>query len=259
MPAPLLAPALLAGCLSTMLEAPYVLVTGLGPVRGVSPSPRTTLLVASEGGLLEVTGEGAVTVLAADGPYDAVATHRARLYGLRAGTLRVAAFPVAGAPAWTDTPWPGAVDLQATCEEALFVADAEGVARWTPGGAVARFGPPLSGVRSLTILVPDPCGGVVAVTEDAVLQVTAEGTTALVAGVDHLRAAALDARGALWVVAGDPPVLGVVGASGIEVRARHLGDTRDLAFGFGGLFPSANAYLGTDAGTLDYARVVVGP
>lgn len=240
-----------------MLEAPYVLVTGLGPVHALSPTPRTTMLVASDRGLLEVNGEGAATVLAEDGAYAAVATHKGRLHALRGEVVRSTAFPPPAVPTWTERPWPGARDLQSTCGDALFVADGAGIGRWSPGGEPTRFGPQRADIRALTIDVAAPCDGVIAVTDDAVLRVQASGVTPLASGVDGLRAAALDARGRVWVVAGDPPVLGTVGPGGVDARARHLGETGDLAFGFGGLFPSANAYLGTAAGTLDYARVVL--
>jgi hypothetical protein len=92
-PAPPIALVALTGCLSSMLEAPYVLVTGLGAVHGLSPTARATMLVASERGIVEVTGEGASTLLVGDGPYRAVATHKGQLHALQTDVVRSAPFP----------------------------------------------------------------------------------------------------------------------------------------------------------------------
>ncbi len=44
-------------CLDQMLESPLILATNLGTVNGLAPTPRGSLLVATEKGLLEISAE----------------------------------------------------------------------------------------------------------------------------------------------------------------------------------------------------------
>ena len=72
---------LLGGCMDRLMEAPYVLATGLGEVNGLVPSTRGTLLAATPSGTWEVDETGARTLLSPV-PSQSVAIHRGRIYAL---------------------------------------------------------------------------------------------------------------------------------------------------------------------------------
>jgi hypothetical protein len=251
-------PLLLTGCVGEILDAPFVLASGLGAARGVAPSPRTTLLVATASGVVEVEGDGQAAPLVPGVDARAVATHRDRLYVLVEEGVLHGPVPGPGAPPALDT-WarPGVVDLQASCAGAVLFADAEGVGRWTPEtGAVARHGPALPGIQALSLDPVSACEGVLALTDDAVHWVSPVATWPVATGLDRPRALTADGWGGIWVVQGEPPVLAKLTTAGPEVRARHLAPTADLGFGVGELFHPANAYFVGPEGSLDYARVV---
>lgn len=248
----------LAGCVGEILDAPFVLSSGLGAARGVSPSPRTTLLVATDAGVVEVQGDGRAELLAAGVDALAVASHRETLYVLTAEGVRHGPMPPPGEAAALGL-WPraGLRDMQAGCGERVHVADAAGLAAWVPAtGALSRFGPPLADVRALALDPLAACAGVLVLAGDRVLWVTADAATPLATGLTRPRALSADAWGGVWVVHGEPPVLARLTTAGPDTRARHLGETADLGFGLGDLFHPANAYLVGPGGTLEYARVV---
>lgn len=249
---------LLTGCLGAVLEAPFVLASGLGEVRGLSPSSRHTLLAATADGVLEISAEGRVTRRVSGVDARAVAAHRERLYvldddGIRYGALH-ADGQVGALGLWGR---PGIRDIAAGCSETVLFADAEGVGRWVPGSdATGRLGPRVSGVRALALDPLQPCEGVLVLTEEEVRWVTEAASVPVVAGLSAPQAFGIDRWGGVWVVEQDPPVLVRRTRHGPEVRARFLGPTSDLLFGPGDLLHPANAYLSGPEGTLDYARVV---
>ena len=249
---------MLTGCLGTVLEAPFVLASGLGRVRGLSPSPRHTLLAATADGVVEISAEGRVAQLLPGVDARAVAAHRERVYvlsedGIRHGPLS-ADGEVGALTLWRRT---GIHDIAAGCSETVLFADAEGVGRWTPGSdAVVRLGPRVVGVRALALDPLQPCAGVLVLTEEEVRWVTDGASVPVLAGLSVPQAFGLDRWGGMWVVEQEPPVLVRRTRSGPEVRARYLGPTSDLLFGPGDLLHPANAYLSGPEGTLDYARVV---
>lgn len=249
---------LLGGCVGEILDAPFVLSSGLGPVRGLAPSPRTTLLLATETGVTEIQGDGRAWPILTGIDALAVATHRDHLYVLGVTGISHGPMPGPGAePSLTVWPRLGVVDIQTSCDGVVLFADDEGVGSWTPAtDAVSRFGPPLSGVQALALDPTSACEGVLALTGDAVRWVTASGAAPVVTGLDGPRALTADGWGGIWVVQGEPPVLAKLTPGGPEVRARHLGETLDIGFGVGELFHPANVYFVGPAGTLDYARVV---
>jgi len=249
---------LLTGCLGAVLEAPFVLASGLGEVRGLAPSPRQTLLAATAAGVVEVSAEGRVATVVPGVDARAVATHRERLYvledaGIRYGPLS-ADGEVGALSLWVRS---GIRDIAAGCSETVLFADAEGVGRWTPGSdATVRLGPRVAGVRALALDPLQPCEGVLVLTQEEVRWVTESASVPVVAGLSVPQAFGLDRWGGIWVVEQEPPVLVRRTRHGLEVRARYLGPTSDLLFGPGDLLHPANAYLSGSEGTLDYARVV---
>lgn len=251
-------PLFLCGCVGEILDAPFVLASGLGEVRGLAPSPRTTLLLATASGVVEVQGDGRATPLLPGIDARAVATHREHLYVMVEDGIAHGPEPGAGAPPALQT-WahPGLVDIQASCAGAVLFADADGVGRWLPEtGDVARYGPALPGIQALALDPISACEGVLALTADAVHWVTPLATWPVAVGLDRPRALSADGWGGIWVVQGEPAVLAKLTTGGPEVRARHLAPTTDLGFGLGELFHRANAYFVGPGGTLDYARVV---
>ena len=79
-------------CLDHILEAPLILATGLGEVNGIAPSPRESLLVATETGLWEVRADGNKRQLI-DSPIQDISTHPERLIALDAGAISWGPYP----------------------------------------------------------------------------------------------------------------------------------------------------------------------
>lgn len=251
--APLL---LLPACLSELLEAPYVLSTGLGEARALSPSGRATLLVASGAGLWEVDGEGkAAKVL--DGDCSAVSMSPKAAFTLCDGQLQWGPLPEPGAAVsgWQKKAAPGVRDLQAWCDDTVLLGDPASVTAWDPNtGETSLWADGLPGLRALALGGGQGCDWLTVVTEDAVRAVTPSGSTELIGGLVSPRAAAVDRSGRLWVIAGTPPVMSRVEGGRATEFARFLGDPRDLQFGMGGLLPPSNGYLPNGSGTLDYVH-----
>ncbi len=247
---------LLPGCLSELLEAPYVLSTGLGEARALSPSGRTTMLVASSTGLWEVDGEGASAQLLAD-DCSAVTAGPTAVYALCDGGIRWGALPGRGeqVSGWATRVMPGVRDLTAWCDQDVLIGDAASVTAWDPAtDETSLWADGLPGLRSLSLGGGGGCDWLTVVTGDAVLAVTPTGKQTLAEGLVAPRAAAVDSRGRLWVVAGEPPSLSRVDGTQPTEFARFLGDARDLQLGLGGLLPPSNGYLADGAGSLDYVH-----
>ena len=245
---------LLTGCLSEVLEAPYVLSTGLGEARSVCPSTRLTMLVASSTGLWEVDGEGAMAQVLA-GDCSAVSMSPRDAYALCDGQLTWGALPAPGALAqgWSRKAAPGVRDVQVWCDGTVMLGDPASVTSWDPAtGETSLWAEGLPGLRALALGGGEGCDWLTVVAGDRVLAVTPTGQSALAEGLVAPRAAAVDRQGRLWVVAGEPAVLSQVTGGKAQEFARYLGDPRDLQFGLGGLLPPSNGYLADGQGTLDY-------
>lgn len=244
----------LVGCYSERLEAPYVLSTGLGEAKSISPSVRATLLAASSTGIWELNQEGTANRLW-DQPTLAVTSSPNTLFALSGGQALGGEYPAPG-QTWKPTlqiDATGATDLLAWCEGLVLIADKGGITAWDMlSGETSLWSAEPKGVTALALSAD--CGAVLAVTPDAVWSVNATGATAVCSGLISARAAAVDRQGQLWVVAGDPPVLNQVKGGKAEVFARFLGDPRDLHFGTVDPWPTQNLYLADGEGTVDYVR-----
>ncbi|MEC7947240.1 MAG: hypothetical protein VX265_06700 [Myxococcota bacterium] len=247
----------LTGCLGQILDAPFVLASGLGAARGVAPSPDRTLLVATADGVVEVGGDGTASTLVEGVDARAVATHRTRIYVLvEEGILHGSSS--GAAEAFRLWPRSGIRDIQASCDEQLLYADDVGVWTWDPGsGQSARRGPPLANITSLALDPIHPCDGVLALATDAVHWVSKDAVVPIITGLRRPVALTADRWGGIWVVHDEPPVLAKLTAEGPETRARHVDATADLVFGVGELLHPANVYFVGPSGSLDYARVVL--
>lgn len=247
-----------AGCVGQILDAPFVLASGLGAARGVAPSPDRTLLLATAAGVIEVQGDGRASPLVEGVDAHAVATHRTQLYVLVEEGILYGPGPGSGAAEplrlWSRS---GIRDIQASCEGRVLFADAVGVWAWAPGsGQSARLGPPLADITSLALDPVHPCEGILALAADAVHWVSEDRVVPIMTGLVRPTALTADRWGGIWVVHGAPSVLAKLTADGPETRARHVDTTTDMVFGVGELFHPANAYFVGPSGSLDYARVV---
>ncbi len=260
MPLPLMwASLLLSGCLDSILEAPYVLTAGMGEARGLSPTSRTTLMIATADGVMEVDGAGHRTVLSTI-PAQAVATHRRYMYVLTDEGLMWGDFPPPGQRAQlVSVPIEDVVDLQSWCDGQVLLAGPTGLRLWNPEeGSVHDFSPGLPPLTAVSLLPLNPCSGALVLSTDgALILAERDSHEVLLSGLVHPRAIAADRYGYIWLVHGEPPVLSRFSDGALETRARYLGDPRDLHFGVGELLAPDNAYLADGSGTLDYARVAV--
>lgn len=242
--------------MDAVLEAPYVLGTGLGEARSLSHSGRESFFVAAREGVWELDAEGRRT-LVAPGEAEAVTAHPGTLYVLGGGALRWGPLPAAGQQLQEAgrQPAPGVRDLLAWCDGSVLLAGNDEItALNVQTGESWAFALGLEGLRALALGPGDGCDHALVVAGARVLAVNPAGARPLAEGLVAPRAAALDARGRLWVVAGEPPELLRVEDGRTTVFARFLGDPRDLIAGLGGLLPPANLYLADGEGTVDYVH-----
>ena len=250
----LLALGLLGACLDELLEAPYLLTSGVGKVESIAPTPDRSLLVASDTGLWLVGGDGSSRLLRS-GPALGVASHNRRLYLLIANALLVAeAGPPYGQLSWREVPAVGARDIQAWCGELLLVAFPDGVKTWSPlTGAWAALGPDPLPARAVSL--GQSCEEALVLTGDSLFAQGPAGTRTLATGLQDPRAVAMDRSGRIWLLSGAPRHLDEVAEGGLRLLAQHVGDARDIHFGNGELLAPDNVYLGDADGTIGYIRV----
>ncbi|MCK6506517.1 hypothetical protein L6R53_24610 [Myxococcota bacterium] len=247
---------LLVGCIDHLLEAPYVLATGVGAdALSLSPTADRSLLVAGPGGVFRVDGSGVVTPVH-DGPIRGAVAH-ARFValvddaGLSFGppqgsgftaTHRVALAGVVSAQAWCED------QVLALAEGALWLAspDRPEATRWATAprdGIAVAFGP------------TPRCDAALVLSPDRLRAVDPGGQRLLAEGLEQATAVGMDRTGALWVVHQERPVLARIQDGRPVTVARHLAPTTDLHFGTGDLLHPDNAYLLTRQGTVDYVRI----
>jgi len=248
---------MLMGCLDEMLEAPYVLATGLGEASDLTPTAAASMFVASNTGLWDVSGSGVARQMWTH-PTEKVSTHIDRVWFLADGFLWQAPFPISSgaSPFQRVVEVPGAVDVVAGCDDQVIIATADTISVWD-GKQMVKWADSLNDVQGLSLGPSDPCGGVLAISPRAVLRVTPQDVTAFQAKptreLQSARVGAIDAQGALWVIDGDS--LGEVTRSGWRHFASHLEEATAIHFGVGDLFQTDIAYITTRDGHLEYLQV----
>lgn len=231
----------LLGCLDRLLESPYVLTPGLGDVRSISPLVEGGLLVASSTGVYRVDEEGRAERVG--DAADAVSVGPQNEYVLRGGRV-----------SWDggSVDVPDAVDVIAGYDE-LLVLFPDSYARIDTGNGLRRSWQ-LGSIDARSIAL-GPEGSYLVVSDDTLYRLySGGGFSALVTGLVDARAAAVDAKGRIYVVHGTPQELWRLDPEGLVSVARWLGDPNDLHFGLGGLLPQENIYIANGAGTIDYVR-----
>ena len=245
---------LLVACIDHLLEAPYVLATGVGQdARSLSPTAARTLLVAGPAGVFEVDGSGAVVPLSKQPAIAAVGHARFT------AVLDAQGLTFGHGPPWTPghhVALPGAVAAQAWCDDQVLVlaqgalwlarADQTEPTRWATAPADAV---------DLALGPQGDCAAALVLSPTRLWVVDPDGQRLLAEGLQQATAVGADRSRALWVVHEDPPVLARIEAGRPVTVARHLAPTTDLRFGTGGLLHPDNAYLLTRQGTVDYVRI----
>jgi hypothetical protein len=245
---------LLAACLESLLEAPFILSAGMGPVQDLSPTPDRDLFAATEDGIFLVTAEG-TAVLKDPLQARAITAHMSRIYVLHEDVLQWTTLPL-GAAEWKRLPAPGQTnDIQAWCDEVVLLATSDGLMRWIPDtGSITPM--PWGGpAEHLSLMTGAPCGEVVTSDQGTVTHHRGADATVIARDLGVIHALTVAADGSVWVVHRGAPVLSVLSGGLPEVRARHLGDVRAVQFGSGGIWAPENAYLASGEGRIDYARV----
>ena len=236
----------LAGCMSAILESPYVLSTGLGDVHSVAPTGANTMLVATSKGAYEIDGKGAAQTLTTT-PATAVTAHPTVRYVVDAkgilaldGEARLEREGIADAQAWCD-------------ESVLFTAESA-IWQWDPATGQTRiWAEGFSDLSALSLATEAKCESVLALDGDRALRVWAAQREVLASDLADAKALATDGLGVLHALSGTPPTLLRYVDETWQPIARKLDGATDLHFGFGGSFPRENLYL-TGKGSLDYLR-----
>ena len=249
----------LLGCMDRLMEAPYVMATGLERVDGIVPTTRGSLLAATAQGLYEVDETGARFALLPDQSVQAVTSHGDQLYLLADQRLRWGTYPAPGEPLSLsgEADGAGVVDIQAWCEGRVLVATETHLELWSPvDGTREAWAGPFEGVRRISLQGEPPCDGALVLLEDRLLRVQEGRRTELVAGLVDARALTIDRQGTPWLVSGEPPVLARLVDGRPQLVARYLSDPADIHFGIGvGLLPTQNLYIADRKGTIDYVHV----
>jgi hypothetical protein len=250
--------ALSVGCQSfeAALEAPYVLASGVGAARSITPIAGGALAVASGQGVFRVAGDGTTHTI---GPAaDAVTANPEFVFTLRGATVAWSPTPLPGAPLTShgSLQVPGAQDLLAWTDGNVLVATSDSILIVRPGvtgetTTQSEFASQLSGLRSIA-LGPGP-GAVLALTDRSVLLVRAGQTAEIVVqDVKFPRGAAVGRHGRIWLLHGDPATLSEITSAGLVQTARHLGQPMDMHAGTGGALAPEHLYLADAEGTVDY-------
>ena len=237
----------LTGCVSQLLEAPYVLSSGLGEARSVAPTGNNTLLAATSAGVVEVNGEGEAQHLTHSHAL-AVTAHPTKRYVVEASGLR----NLDGDQALER---PGIRDAQAWCNDSVLFALADGVWSWKPStGEVALWADGFEDIRATALYPEAKCESLLVLDGEQVFRVWADQRVVLGRGLHNARSVATDGHGQIYALAGEPRTLLRQAGEEWTTIARGLDHAEDLHFGFGGAFPRENLYIADSGGTLDYLR-----
>jgi hypothetical protein len=246
----------LTGCLDAILEAPFVLTTGLTEVRSITPTGRTTMLTATPGGVIEIDGSGAHTLLS-EHSARAIAAHSTVIYLLTDDALLWGAMPPPGERigALSRISVAGVSDIQSWCHGQVLLAGDVGLQTFdSSSGTLSPYPADLPPLRSVSLLAEAPCDGAVVTAAGAVIEIVGEQLRRV--PVDTPRVVTPGRDGHTWIIHGTPPVLSRLEDGTLSLRAEHIGNPLDAHFGTGELFSPSNIYFADAAGTLDYARVI---
>jgi hypothetical protein len=250
------------GCFDALLEAPFVLTTGLGSSHSVVPSVRESMLVASDQGIWEIGSTGEKDLIHTQRSLD-VATHPDRIYILeesKSGERRIrwGSFSAGDSSLRLDheRDAEGVSDLQAWCNGQVLLAADTDLLLWTPeDGTVQVYAKNLPSVRSAHLGPSVDCETSLVLTHDSLIEVSPESQEVLFSGLINPRGVALDPWARTWLVAGEPPILYLAVEGRLELVARYLGDPRSIHFGTEGWLPPDHIFLVDGEGTLDYLKV----
>jgi hypothetical protein len=180
---------------------------------------------------------------------------------LSGALLRWTPLPMSEPPVWqVRSAPPGTTDIQAWCDRRVLLATEQGLQTWSPDADTVEPLPWGSGpVARVTLPRTAPCESIIVAAGDAIERRTALGTEVLANGLQQIRAVAVSSTEQVWTIHGQQPMLSLLTPAGPEVRARHLGDARDVIFGHGGLWAKGNAYFASGEGRIDYAQMYATP
>lgn len=250
---------LTTGCLDHLLEAPYVLASGVGKdASAMSPTTSQGMLAAGPHGVFEIDGSGRVLPIHQQAATVAVG-HAAWTAIVDAGGITFGTITDGSWTASAHLPQTGVTTAQAWCDDQLLLLVDGALLLVKPGDSAARRwadAPP--GAVDLTLAPGSACAEALVLTPERLLAVSPQGQRVLVAGLAAARTVALDRHQQPWLVHGEPPVLARAAEGQVTTVARHVGDVVDMHFGTGELLHPENAYLLTREGRVDYVRVPAG-
>jgi len=239
-----------------MLEAPLILATGLGEAHDLAPSPRETMLVATERGLWEVWVDGRREKLTQQS-VQCVTTLPEYVLLISSEVLSWGPYPEPGEPLQLAgrMPAPGVQSIQAWYESDVLLGSSDGIERLDlktgKSQAIALMDGPVKGLG-----LGDHSEG------QAALAQTSSGLYRVQAGEawplelpTPLHGAVLDQAERLWVAHGIDPQLSLSLGSDLRTVANNLSEPRGMVMGSGGLTPTDAIYIATAAGSLEYLRV----
>jgi hypothetical protein len=249
-------------CLDSLLESPLILATNLGSINGLAPSPRDSLLVATEQGLWEVDVEGGRQRLSQRAAQD-VSTLPEQVVLLSGGVLSWGPYPEKGEPLQLDGrfPAPGVRCIQAWFDKTVILAEGNRLSRLDlDSGRLVPWGSlddeildlGLGGHSASAPALVHTKGGLHRVREGESEKLLVPSGAQV---PEPIHGATLDTVDRLWVVHGKSGTLSIDSGKGLTEVARDLGEPRSMTMGGGGLTPMDSLFMATSEGTLEYIRV----
>ena len=247
----------LLGCLGRYGEPPAAISAGLGYIRSLAPTPRATLLAATETGLHEVDAAGRFVTLWPE-PSRAVSGHPDRVYVLADEALHIGPWPAPDG-LFTPTkryPYPEARDLLAWREGTLLIAIADRVDLFDPrSGTAAPWARAPEPVLALALQPGDAGPAGLILTRTTLQRKRGPQLETLVEGLHDATAVGVDRFGRIWLVDGDT-LYGLDEEGTLLRRAEAPAGAADLHFSEAeGALPLDQAYLASPAGQVEVVRV----
>ena len=248
-------PLLCTACIDQLLESPLLLATGLGQINGLAPTPRETILVATDQGLLEISTDGQIQKLTQNPALD-VSTLPEHIVILTDHGLVWGPYPQ------NDSPFdlagralaPDVENIQAWYQNELLLGTPNGIRQLQMNrGKITPFAPAEVNITDLS-LIPKDRSSVLVVSEQQLWQMS-ENNLELISSPLPVHLAAQDFRERLWLVHGSPPQLSLHHEDRWTHVVENLGRPTAITLGTGGLTPKDALYIATDNGTLEFIRV----
>ena len=242
-------------CIDQLLESPLILATGLGKINGLAPTPRETILAATDKGLLEISADGQIQKLTQRAALD-VSTLPDHIVLLTDSGLAWGPYPENGTPLELAgrARTPQTQNIQAWYENKLLLGTDTGIQQMELNrGQINSFASSEQPTTDLS-LIPQNNSTILAVSDQQLWKVS-DGLFVPISSPLPVVLATQDYRERMWLVHGTTPQLSIQVKGQWTAVVQNLGTPTAITLGTGGLTPEDALYIATASGTLEFIRV----